>query len=51
MFCDESLERVKLHVFCMNFMMGFVEATLWDKHNKKDFAGKLLLAHPFQGRS
>jgi hypothetical protein len=27
-FCDETLEKVKLHIFCMNFMMGFVEAIL-----------------------
>jgi hypothetical protein len=31
MFCDEPLEKVKLHIFCMNFMMGFVEAILRDK--------------------
>jgi len=30
-FCDKPLERVKLHIFYMNFMMGFVEAILRDK--------------------
>jgi hypothetical protein len=49
MFYDESLENVTPHVFCMSFMMGFVEATLRDKYCRKDFASMLLLAHPFQG--
>jgi len=30
-FCDEPLEMVKAHVFYMNFMMSFMEATLQDK--------------------
>jgi hypothetical protein len=30
-FHNEPLERMKLHVFCMNFMMGFLEAILWDE--------------------
>jgi len=30
-FYDEPLENVTPHVFCMNFMMGFVEATLRDE--------------------
>jgi len=29
--CDEPLERVKLHVFYMNFMMSYVEVTLRNK--------------------
>jgi hypothetical protein len=30
-FYDEPLENVTPHVFCMSFMMGSVEATLWDE--------------------
>jgi hypothetical protein len=30
-FCDEPLEKVKPHIFRMNFMMGSMEATLQDK--------------------
>jgi len=30
-FCDEPLERVEPHIFCMNFMMGSMKAILWDK--------------------
>jgi len=30
-FYDEPLKKVKAHVFCMHFMMGFVEAPLRDK--------------------
>jgi hypothetical protein len=48
-FYNEPLERVKLHVFCMNFTMGFVYAILQDKSQQNFFTSRLLLAHPLQG--
>jgi hypothetical protein len=45
-FYNEPLENVTPHIFCMSFMMGSVEATLWDEYCKFFFANRLLLAHP-----
>jgi hypothetical protein len=47
MFCDEPLEKVTIHVFCMNFMMGSVEATLWDESQQKFFKKQVITNSPF----
>jgi hypothetical protein len=36
-FYDKPLENVTFHVFCMSFMMGSVEAILWDESLQKRF--------------
>jgi hypothetical protein len=36
-FYDKPLERVTSHFFCKNFMMGSVEATLWNESQQKIF--------------
>jgi hypothetical protein len=45
-FCDKPLERVKPHVFCMNFMMNFVEATLWDESQQKIICKQVIIRPP-----
>jgi hypothetical protein len=46
---DEPLERVKPHVFCMNFMMGSMEATLRDESQQKRFC-KQIITSPLSSR-
>jgi hypothetical protein len=36
-FYDEPLEKVTPHIFCMNFMMGSVEAILWHESQQTNF--------------
>jgi len=48
-FYEEPLENVTSHIFCMNFMMGYVEATLRDESLQNNFASRLLLTRPLQG--
>jgi hypothetical protein len=36
-FYDEPLENITSHIFCMNSMMGYVEAILWDESQHKRF--------------
>jgi hypothetical protein len=45
-FCDKPLERVKPHVFYMNFMMEFVEAILWDESQLKRFCRQVITGPP-----
>ncbi len=45
-FYDEPLENVTPHVFCMNFMMGSVEATLQDKSLQKRFCKQVTIGAP-----
>jgi hypothetical protein len=45
-FFKEPLERVKPHVFCMNFMMGSMEATLWVKSKHKFFCMQVIIGPP-----
>jgi hypothetical protein len=45
-FCNELLERVKLHIFYMNFMMDFVEATLRDESQQKRFCRQVITSLP-----
>ncbi len=46
-FYDEPLENVTPHVFCMSFMMGFVEATLRDESLQKRFCKLVTIGPPF----
>ncbi len=46
-FYDEPLENVTPHVFCMSFMMGFVEATLRDESLQKRFCKHVTIGPPF----
>jgi hypothetical protein len=46
MFSDKPLERVKSHIFCMNFMMGFVDATLRDESEQKRFCSQVITGPP-----
>ncbi len=46
MFYDEPLENMTPHVFCMNFMMGFVEATLRDESLQKCFYKQVIIGPP-----
>jgi hypothetical protein len=43
------LEMLKLHIFCMNFMVGFRRPLCEMNHSKNNFASWLLFAHAFQG--
>ncbi|CAK9259127.1 unnamed protein product, partial [Sphagnum jensenii] len=45
-FYDEPLENVTPHDFCMNFMMGFVEATLRDESLQKRFCKQVTIGPP-----
>jgi hypothetical protein len=45
-FCDEPFERLKFHVFCMNFMMGFLEAILQKKSQHKTFCKHVIITPP-----
>jgi hypothetical protein len=45
-FYDEPLENVTPHVFCMSFMMGFVEATLQDELLQKRFCKQVIIGPP-----
>jgi hypothetical protein len=45
-FCDEPLQRVKFHIFCMNFMMGSMEAILQDKSQQKRFCMQVFTGPP-----
>jgi hypothetical protein len=45
-FYNEPLEKVKLHVFCMNFMMIFIKATLRDKSQQKRFCKQVIINPP-----
>jgi hypothetical protein len=45
-FYNEPLESVTPHVFCMNFMMGYVEATLRDKSQHKRFCMQVIIGPP-----
>jgi hypothetical protein len=42
-FYDEPLEKVTPHVFCMNFMMGSVEAILRDESRQKFFCRQVII--------
>jgi hypothetical protein len=46
-FYDEPLENMTPHVFCMNFMMGYVEATMRDKSQQKRFYKQVITGPPF----
>jgi hypothetical protein len=46
-FYDEPLENVTLHVFCMNFMMGSVGATLRHESLQKRFCTQVIISPPF----
>jgi len=46
MFRNELLERVKLHIFCMNFMIGFMETTLRDESQQKFFCRHVITNLP-----
>ncbi len=48
-FCNEPLERVKLHVLSMNFMMGSVQAVLQDKSQQKRLC-KQVITNPTSSR-
>ncbi len=43
---DEPLENMTLHIFCMSFMMGSVEATLRDKSLQKIFCKQVTIGPP-----
>jgi hypothetical protein len=45
-FYDEPLENVTPHVFCMSFMMGSVEAILWDQSLPKRFCKHVTIGPP-----
>ncbi len=45
-FCDEPLKNVTPHVFYMNFMMGFVEATSQDESLQKRFCKQVTIGPP-----
>jgi hypothetical protein len=45
-FYDDTLENVTPHVFCMNFMMGPVEATLRDESLQKRFCKQVTIGPP-----
>ncbi len=45
-FYDEPLENVTPHVFCMNFMMGSVEAILRDESLQKRFYKHVTIGPP-----
>jgi hypothetical protein len=45
-FYDEPLENVTPHVFCMSFMMGSVEDTLWDESLQKRFYKQVTIGPP-----
>ncbi len=47
MFYDEPLENVTPHIFCMNFMMGSVEATLQDESQHERFCNQVTIGRPF----
>jgi len=46
-FYDKPLRRVTLHVFCMNFMMGFVEATLCVESQQRRSCRQVITGPPF----
>jgi hypothetical protein len=46
-FYDEQLENMTPHVFCMNFMMGSVKATLRDESLQKRFYKQVNIGPPF----
>ncbi len=46
MFYDEPLENMTPHVFCMSFMMGFVEVTLRDESLKKRYYKQVTIGPP-----
>jgi hypothetical protein len=46
-FYDEPLENMTPHVFCMSFMMGSMEATLWDESLQKRFCKEVTIGPPF----
>jgi hypothetical protein len=46
-FCNEPLEKVKFHIFCINFMMVSMEATLWNKSQQKWFCKQVIIGPPF----
>jgi hypothetical protein len=46
-FYDEPLENMTPHVFCMSFMMGYVEATLRDESLQKRFYKQFTIGPPF----
>jgi len=45
-FYDEPLENMTPHVFCMSFMMGFVQAILWDESLQKRFCKQVTIDPP-----
>jgi hypothetical protein len=45
-FYNEPLENVTPYVFCMNFMMGSVEATLRDESLQKRFCKQDIIGPP-----
>jgi hypothetical protein len=45
-FYNEPLENVTPHVFCMNFMMNFVKATLRDESQQKRFCRQVITGPP-----
>jgi hypothetical protein len=45
-FYDEPLESVTPRVFCMNFMMGSMGATLWDESLQKIFCRQVIINSP-----
>jgi hypothetical protein len=46
MFFSEPLERVKPHVFCMNFMMGSMKVILLDKSQHIRFCRDVITGPP-----
>jgi hypothetical protein len=45
-FYDEPLENVTPHIFCMNFMMGFVQAILRDESLQIFFCKQITIGPP-----
>jgi hypothetical protein len=45
-FYDEPLENLTPHIFCMNFMMGFVKAILRNESQQKSFCRQVIISPP-----